>query len=103
MHKVYSCENILALGPYKFALEAAGIKYLIKNEYNHGAMGELPLNESWPQIWVLNNSDKESAANICQKVEKEQQNVDLDWLCSFCNEQNASSFELCWQCQALKP
>lgn len=103
MRKVYSCSNIIELSPYKFALEAAGIKYLIKNEFSQGAVGELPPAESWPQIWVINQQDADKAEQICSQVESKQQNSDIDWICHNCNETNASSFEYCWQCQTLKP
>lgn len=103
MRKIYSCSNIIELSPYKFALEAAGIKYLIKNEFSQGAVGELPPTESWSQIWVINQQDADKAKHICSQVELKQKASDSEWLCSHCNETNASSFEYCWQCQTLKP
>jgi len=103
MRKVYSCQNLIELSPFKFALEAKGIKFLLKNEFSQGAVGELPLNESWPQIWVIEEQDFEAAQHICQQVEAELKQSEQDWICSHCQETNASSFEYCWQCQTLKP
>lgn len=103
MHKVYSCSSLIELSAFKFALEAQGIKYLIKNEFSQGAVGEIPHTESWPQIWVINEEDVDRAECLCAEVEAKQKESAPDWHCGHCNEINASSFEYCWQCQALKP
>lgn len=103
MRKIYSCSNIIELSPFKFALEAEGIKYLVKNEFSQGAVGELPPTESWPQIWVIDEQDATKAEQICAVVEAKQRETDIDWYCPTCNERNASSFEYCWQCQTLQP
>lgn len=103
MRKVYSCNSIIELAPYKFALAAEDIKLLIKNEFAQGAIGELPPTDALPQIWVLNDSDFEQAQQICIEVEKQQQQLSDDWLCVHCSETNASSFEYCWQCQTIRP
>ena len=34
MRKVYSAENLISLNHFKFGLDAANIKYLVKNEYD---------------------------------------------------------------------
>lgn len=103
MRKVYSCSSLIELSPYKFALEAQGIKYLIKNEFAQGAVGEIPPTESWPQIWVMDDADFAEAEQLCAQVEQKQKETSSDWFCHSCNESNASSFEYCWQCQTLRP
>lgn len=103
MRKVYSCSSLIELSPFKFSLEAEGIKYLIKNEFSQGAVGELPPTESWPQIWVINDQDFDKAEQLCIEVESKQQESTSEWFCRNCDEINASSFEYCWQCQTLKP
>ncbi len=102
MRKVYSCSSVIELSPYQFALDAAGIKYLIKNEFSQGATGEIPATESWPQLWVIDEQDFEKAQQLCTSVEAEQKQNNADWQCSNCNEINASSFEYCWQCQTIR-
>lgn len=103
MRKVYSAENLISLNHFKFALDAADIKYLVKNEYTQSSVGETPFNELWPELWVINNDDETAAKAICQQVEQKLNEQNVDWTCSHCGEKNASSFELCWQCQALAP
>ena len=103
MRKVYSCNSIIELQPYKFALKAKGIEFLIKNEFAQGAIGELPPTDALPQIWVLNDDDFALAEQLCIEVEQEQLQLSEDWRCANCDEINASSFEYCWQCQTIKP
>ena len=103
MRKVYSAENIFTLNQFTFALDAAGIAYLVKNEHVQSSVGETPFNEAWPELWVVNNEDEDKAKLICQTLEKQSQSNEPQWFCRHCGEQNASSFEFCWRCQNLAP
>lgn len=101
MKKVFSCLNTIELAPYKNLLERNDIPVLVKNEFAIGVVGEIPINESWPQLWVLDDNNEARARELCLKLEREtKQNLD-DWLCPHCGEENASSFELCWHCEGL--
>lgn len=102
MKKVYSCSDHFQLSAFKTELDIADIRYLVKNEFSHGAVGEIPINESWPQLWVLNDEDQEEAKKLCLDLEKKLlQPLLTEWTCNFCGEVNVASFEVCWQCQAL--
>ncbi len=102
MKKVFSCLNSIELAPYKNLLERHEIQVLVKNEFTGGALGEIPINESWPQLWVLHDNDEEKARALCLELEREAKRPQNDWSCQFCGEENASSFELCWHCEGIR-
>jgi hypothetical protein len=81
----------------KQLLEAKGIPCFVKNEFAIGAMGELSPMDVLPEVWI---NDPEWLPKAQQFVaEFEHQPADSSpWVCRKCHEQNASSFELCWQC-----
>ncbi|BAJ03096.1 putative signal transducing protein [Shewanella violacea] len=97
MKMVYSNENSFLVNNVKNLIEAQGISTFIKNEFAQGAVGEISALDSWPELWVNNDADFESATEIlassqtCIKGE--------DWVCKSCAEKNAPSFEICWNCQ----
>ena len=101
MKKVISCTNHIELAPFRNLLDRHEIPYLIKNEFAIGALGEIPVNECWPQLWVLDDKKLEQARQLCMALERDIRQIRADWVCEFCGERNASSFELCWHCEAL--
>lgn len=101
MRKVFQCNNSIELESYKDVLRRNDIRFLVKNEFISGAVGELPFTEAWPQIWVLDEEDEQRAKKLCQKAEQEYLKPQQDWVCSNCGETNSASFEFCWHCQQL--
>lgn len=103
MKKVFTVTNNIELAPYKAALQQENIAYLVKNEFAMATIGEIPVNESWPQIWVLENSTEQKARELCQALEKSMLTDQVDWYCNTCGENNGANFEFCWQCGAALP
>jgi hypothetical protein len=96
MKMVYSNESILLSSNVKNLVEAQGIKAFIKNEFSQGAVGEISVFDSWPEVWITNDKDFERATEIVNELQSS--NEGEDWVCQKCSEQNASSFEVCWNC-----
>ena len=52
----------------KDLLEEKGINTIVKNEMLSGGVGELTAYiEVWPELWVVNNDDKQPAKNTIEK------------------------------------
>ena len=100
MKKVYSHENRLIVFNLKNVLEDAGIACVVENEFAGGGVGDLSPFETWPELWVVNDSDEERALKI---IEEMNQATSADWFCSVCGEQNPGNFQVCWQCGAAAP
>ena len=101
MKKIFCCTSAIELAPFRSLLERHDIPYLVKNEYAMGALGEIPVNECWPQLWVLDDRLQSRARHLCLELETQIKSQSQDWVCSFCGESNADSFEICWHCEAL--
>jgi hypothetical protein len=96
--KVYTSENHLLVGNARGLLESRGIPVLMRNEYASGVMGEVPVFETWPELWVVNDADYERACDIINTAFTAPPGE--PWACTRCGEQNDASFEFCWQCGA---
>ena len=96
MELVYTHENKMLVETAKNMLELAGIEPHMKNEFAQGAAGDLVPNETWPELWVLDDDFEKAQAVV--KVLNEKMTGE-DWTCASCHEANASTFEICWNCQ----
>ena len=76
----------------KSELDALAIPYMIKNEYASGAMGELPWQDTQPELWLID--DTWQAHSVSSPGDKEQ-----EWVCRNCKEKNGAAFDFCWQCE----
>tara|TARA_B100000767_G_scaffold248650_1_gene249717 strand:- start:76 stop:381 length:306 start_codon:yes stop_codon:yes gene_type:complete len=101
MKLVYSNENRMLANNVKNIIEAQGIHLIIKNEFAQGAIGELSVTDSWPEIWVVNDDQYNRAVEILASIASS--GVGDDWLCKICSEENTCAFDICWNCQSDKP
>lgn len=97
MKKVYSCDNSMLAVRVQSLLEPEGIDSLIKNQNLSGAMGELPINECWPEVWIMDDNDYDRAINIIDACLTENITNTSPWLCS-CGETIEGQFSACWKC-----
>jgi len=97
MKKLTSAETIVTITHYKNVLAAEGVRAEIRNEHLGGIMGEMPVFETWPQLWV-EERDLERAKQLIESVDAE---VPAEaWTCARCGEQNEGQFAACWNCGA---
>ena len=52
MEKIHVADDSVLIGYLKSLLEAEGIASIVRNDLLRGAIGELPANECWPELWV---------------------------------------------------
>lgn len=97
MKMVYSNESGFLVNNVKNIIENQDIKVFVKNEYAQGAMGEISVFDSWPEVWVVNDLDYERAIGIVNASQSD--NDGTEWTCKNCSEINDASFEICWKCQ----
>ncbi|WP_286235382.1 DUF2007 domain-containing protein [Thalassotalea sediminis] len=97
MKRVYTNESRFLVNNIKDLIDAQGIPVFVKNEYAQGAMGEISPFDCWPEVWVVNDADYERAKDIIDRAHQNQ--YADDWICNHCREQNAASFDICWNCQ----
>lgn len=98
MKMVYSSESHFLANNVKNLLEAQAIDTFIKNEFSQGAVGEISAFDAWPEVWVFDDENYESALAIIATLEANKTDQ-VDWICGKCHEENDPSFEVCWSCQ----
>ena len=98
MKRVYSEPSPIFIHQIKDLLEEKGINSIIKNELLSGGVGELPPTEVWPELWVVNNDDKQTATNFIDKFLQSIKANSKDWLCEKCGEKVEGQFNICWNC-----
>ena len=52
MKRVFRAASLLQVAHARNVLTAAGIESELRNQYLAGALGDLPMLETWPQLWV---------------------------------------------------
>ena len=62
--RIYSAPVLAQVMHIKHVLEMHDIACHIQGEYRSGAAGELPLTETWPELWVVDPSNVEEAKRL---------------------------------------
>jgi hypothetical protein len=101
MKKVYSSDNVIMAGHVHSLLEANDIDCHLRNMNLTGGIGELPINECWPEVWVNDASDYSIAQRLIEDAFATADKTD-DWHCQ-CNEIIDGQFEICWSCGKERP
>jgi len=96
MKKLMVSADLIELGFIRGVLESEGILCIVKNEFLNGALGELPVNETWPELWV-SSEDWPRADQIMISV-KEDAGAGENWRCKQCGEMIEAQFAACWRC-----
>jgi hypothetical protein len=103
MKKVYESADGLMVGHIKNLLISGGIQSVIKNEYLANAIGGIPPNECWYEIWVTNELQYDDAKKIIENALSNEEGPNLPWICPGCGEEHESQFTVCWKCGREMP
>lgn len=97
MKRVYRAATLLQVAHARNVLITAGIACELRNQYLAGAMGDLPMMETWPQLFV-EDADERYALSVLARASTAA--VGSTWICDECNEQLEPQFTCCWRCGA---
>lgn len=97
---IYSSLNRMEVHNVKNALEAEGIECEIRGEFRRAAMGEIPISESYVELWLVDPSQESQARAI---LVGDSDGDSASWICTGCNESVGGTFALCWNCQRERP
>ena len=97
MKKLTSSESLVTINHYKNVLESEGIPCQIRNEFLGGIAGEMPLQEIWPELWVINDIDYDRARQLLDNAIVDE-SPHANWTCRQCGEENEGQFAACWNC-----
>ena len=96
MRKVFTHENRMIVFNMKNLLQTAGIETVVINEFAAGGVGDLSAFDTWPELWLEDESRCAEAEAIMRDVQAN--NGGRPWFCRGCQEQNDVAFQICWNC-----
>ena len=101
MKRVYSAETLVQVVHMQNLLATYGIAAQLRNAALTGGVGELPMLETWPTLWV-DDAAYEAASRL---VEHELHSPPQGeaWTCNNCGERIEGQFSECWRCAGAIP
>jgi hypothetical protein len=102
MQRVFTAATLLEAHLVRQMLEDESIRAAVFNESAHGAAGELPITEVWPEVWIEDDHHHCSARSIIERYEAISSSETRP-PCGQCGERNPGNFDLCWYCGAMLP
>ncbi len=98
MKKLTSVDSLVTISHYKNLLESEGIPAFLKNEHLGSIVGEMPFQEVWPQLWIVNDLDYDRALQLIDAKKIADESPKMPWCCRKCGTENEGQFSACWQC-----
>jgi hypothetical protein len=95
MKRIYRAQSPIDVAHIRNVLAAAGIRAQLRNEFLQGAIGDLPLMDVWPQLWVDDIDEPRALRAIAGLA---QCSSGPTWNCSCCGESLEHQFLTCWHC-----
>ena len=96
MKKVYCSHDLIMAGHVHSILEANNIDCYLRNMSLTSGIGELPINECWPEVWVIDEADYKHAKDLINSTIKQLDSGE-HWRCQ-CGENIEGQFDVCWSC-----
>lgn len=98
MKQVYAAPDLITAQMFKDYLQMFNVDCIIKGDMLIGAIGEIPA-DTYPTVWVCDESDFDRARNLVKQFEENQGQVyDNVWKCEDCDELIDAQFTQCWKC-----
>jgi len=97
MKRVWSGSSLPDTAHFANLLEQAGVACVIKNRELGGGIGDLPVFDAAPEIWVLDDAAADNAAAVIRDSVRLATGAAL-WACRRCGEDNEPQFAECWSC-----
>lgn len=97
MKKLYTHENRMIVYNMRNLLQSEGIETVVRNEFTGGGVGDLPAFDTWPELWLQDETRLPQAQSILQGVVDDSDTE--SWSCTSCGEANGAAFQLCWNCR----
>ena len=97
MKKLITRSSIIEIAHYKNLLASEGIESVVRNEYLGSIVGEIPFQEVWPELWVVNDLDYDRARQLIDESVVDESPA-TPWVCKACGTENEGQFAACWNC-----
>lgn len=100
MRRLVSAPNLVLATLWADMLTHAGIDATVQRPYASSIAGELPPDQTWPEVWVMDDSRLEAARALLAQLRHPPAR---HWTCPGCGERIDGPFEQCWNCGTAMP
>ena len=100
MIKIHSSVSSIDIHNLRNALESNGIRCEVMGEFRRTMMGEVPLSESFVELWIVDDAEETAAREI---IAGGLRPASGPWTCPNCGKSIDAEFDLCWHCQSERP
>lgn len=98
MHRLTTAPNLVLATLWRDMLEGAGIGCRVLRAHASSIAGEIPPDQSQPELWIDNAALTDRAHAVLALYRDPPLRR---WVCHGCDELIEGPFEQCWQCGAL--
>jgi Putative prokaryotic signal transducing protein len=95
LKRVFRAASLIQVAHARNLLLTAGIQSELRNQYLAGALGDLPMLETWPQLYV-DDDDEQPALRALARIDSAP--TGAPWICPGCGESLEPQFTSCWRC-----
>ena len=100
MKRLVQAPNLAIATLWADMLNAAGCGVTVQRAYASGIAGEIPPDQSLPELWLTDPAQERSARELLHQL---QHPPERRWACSACGEIIEGPFDQCWRCGAAAP
>lgn len=100
MKRLLQAPNLALATLWADQLTDAGVAACVQRAWASGIAGEIPPDQSLPEVWVLDDEQLDRARTL---IDDWQHPPEQRWACRSCGEVVEGSFGQCWRCGALRP
>jgi hypothetical protein len=95
MKRVFRAASLIQVAHARNLLSTAGIPSELRNQYLAGALGDLPMLETWPQLYVEDGDEQAALRTLARAAAAP---TGASWTCERCGEVLEPQFTSCWRC-----
>lgn len=100
MKRLTSAPNLAIAALWVDLLRQAGVEASVQRIWTSSIAGELPLDQTLPEVWVHDDDQLDSARVLLHQMRHPRVR---HWRCPACGEQVDGPFMECWNCGGAMP
>lgn len=97
MKRLVTAPNLALATLWADLLIHAGVATSVQRQYASGIAGEVPPDQTLPELWIEDDDQLEPARTLLREL---QNPPHRHWACRSCGEVIEGPFEQCWNCGA---
>ena len=101
MKQVFTARDVTEAHFVRGLLESHGLDVAVRGEDLCAIRGEVAFVDTWPTVWVLDESQEADARRVIQEYESgngERTGHRTGWRCPRCGQDLEPQFTACWSC-----